>query len=161
MDLQKQTQGEKIMPNPQIYTTELERFRNKYNMPEYNLKTLMEIDQKFRYVNEFLNKGSVENSRAPQFINLMSRTLGMYFEANTSLRADGKYMSGFYPQEFLRDFEKLASAKYHSELNNGEEPQRKKYDGARKRDIKQILINNFIFFNFTILTFFCFLLCNF
>ena len=30
------------MPNPQIYTNELERFKNKYNLPEYNLKTLME-----------------------------------------------------------------------------------------------------------------------
>ena len=128
------------MPNPNLYTTELERFRKKYNMPEYNLKTLIKVDQKFRYVNEFLNKGSVENSRAPQFINLMSRTLGMCFEANTNVKANGKYI--FYPQEFLRDFEKLASAKYHSELNDGEEPQRKKYDGARKRDIKKILINN-------------------
>ena len=138
------------MPNPQIYTNELERFRNKYNLPEYNLKTLMEVDQKFRYVNEFLNKGSVENSRAPQFINLMSRTLGMCFEANTNVKANGKYI--FYPQEFLRDFEKLASAKYHSELNDGEEPQRKKYDGARKRDIKQILINNFKDLNKTLPT---------
>ena len=97
------------MPNEKIYTTELARFRTKYNMPEYNLKTLMEIDQKFRYVNEFLNKDAIANNSANQFVNLMSRTLGMYFEANTSLRADGKYMSGFYPQEFLRDFEKLAS----------------------------------------------------
>ena len=138
------------MPNEQIYTTELARFRTKYNMPEYNLKTLMEVDQKFRYVNEFLNKGSVENSRAPQFINLMSRTLGMCFEANTNVKANGKYI--FYPQEFLRDFEKLASAKYHSELNDGEEPQREKYDGARKRDIKKILINNFKDLNKTLPT---------
>ena len=129
------------MPNEKIYTNELERFRNKYNMPEYDLKTLMEIDQKFRYVNEFLNKGSIENGRAPQFINLMSRTLGMCFEANTNVKANGKYI--FYPQEFLRDFEKLASAKYYSEFKGGEIIQRKKYDGARKRDIKQILINNF------------------
>ena len=138
------------MPNPRIYTTELERFRKKYNMPEYNLKALMEIDQKFRYVNEFLNKGSVENGRASQFINLMSRTLGMCFEANTNVKANGKYI--FYPQEFLRDFEKLASAKYFSELNDGETPQRKKYDGARKRDIKKILINNFKYLNKTLPT---------
>ena len=139
------------MPNPRIYTTELERFRNKYNMPaEYDLKTLMEIDKKFRYVNEFLNKGSVENSRAPQFINLMSRTLGMCFEANTNVKANGKYI--FYPQEFLRDFEKLVGAKYHSELNDGEEPQRKKYDGAKKSEIKKILINNFKDLNKTLPT---------
>lgn len=150
MDLQKQTKEIKIMPNPQIYTNELARFRIKYNMPEYDLKTLMEIDQKFRYVSDFLNKGSVENSRAPQFINLMSRTLGMCFEANTNVKANGKYI--FSPQEFLRDFEKLASAKYHSGLNDGEEPQRKKYDGARKTDIKKILINNFKDLNKTLPT---------
>ena len=130
------------MPNEQIYTTELERFRKKYNMPEYNLKTLMAIDQKFRYVNDFLNKDKVGNSPADQFVNLMSRTLGMYFEANTNLRADGKYMSAFDPKDFLKDFEDLSSAKYLSELNDGVEPQRKKYAGARKRDIKQILVNN-------------------
>lgn len=42
------------MPNPQIYTTELERFRKKYNMPEYNLDVVMAINQKFQYLNNFL-----------------------------------------------------------------------------------------------------------
>lgn len=140
------------MPNEQIYTTELARFRNKYNMPEYDLKTLMEVDQKFQHLNSFLFESSTTANPAAQFVNLMSRTLAMYFESSTSLRTDGKYMSGFYPQEFLRDFEKLASAKYFSELNDAEEPQRKKYDGARKRDIKQILINNFKDLNKTLPT---------
>jgi hypothetical protein len=140
------------MPNEQIYTTELERFRNKYNMPEYNLKTLIAIDQKFRYVNEFLNKDTITNNSANQFVNLMSRTLGMCFEANTSLRADGKYMSAFVSKDFLKDFEDLSSAKYLSELKDAEEPQRKKYDGARKRDIKKILINNFKDLNKTLPT---------
>ena len=130
------------MPNEQIYTTELARFRTKYNMPEYNLKTLASISQKFRYVNDFLNKGTIANSPADEFVNLMSRTLSMYFEASTSLRADGKYMSAFNPKDFLKDFEDLSSAKYRSELNDGEESQRKKYDGARKRDMKRILVNN-------------------
>ena len=138
------------MPNPQIYTTELERFRQKYNMPEYSLDAVMAINQKFQYVNNFLNNDTLGNNSASQFINLMSRTLGMCFEANTNVKANGKYI--FNPQEFLRDFEKLASAKYHSELNDGEEPQRKKYDGARQRDIKQILINNFKDLNKTLPT---------
>jgi hypothetical protein len=51
-------------------------------------------------------------------------------------------MAGFIPQAFLTDFEKLADAKYKSELNEGEESQRKKYDGARTRDIRKILVNN-------------------
>lgn len=140
------------MPNPQIYTTELERFRKKYNMPEYNLDAVMAINQKFQYVNNFLNNDTVENNAASQFRNAMARTLSMYFEANTKLRADGKYMSGFYPKKFLSDFEELASAKYHSELNEGEQPQRKKFDGAKMRDLKKSLINNFKDLNKTLPT---------
>ena len=138
------------MPNEQIYTTELARFRIKYNMPEYDLKTLMEIDQKFRYVNEFLNKDTAGDNAVAQFINLMSRTLGMCYESTTSVKANGKYR--FHPQEFLKDFEKLASAKYFSELNNGEAPQRKKYAGAKTRQLKQVLINNFAELNKTLPT---------
>ena len=108
MDLQKQTQGEKIMPNPQIYTTELARFRNKYNMPEYDLNALAGVDQKFQHLNNFLFEKSTTANSAAQFINLATRTMGMCFEAKTSLRKDGKYM--FNPQDFLRDFEKLAIA---------------------------------------------------
>ena len=138
------------MPNPQIYTTELERFRQKYNMPEYSLDAVMAVNQKFQYVNNFLNNDTLGTNSASQFINLMSRTLGMCFEANTNVKANGKYI--FKPQEFLRDFEKLASAKYHSELNDGEEPQRKKYDGAKMSDIKKILTNNFKDLNKTLPT---------
>ena len=138
------------MPNPKIYETELARFRKKYNMPEYDLNNVVAIDQKFQYLGSFLNKDTVENKPAAQFINWMSRTLGMCFEANTNVKANGKYI--FYPQEFLRDFEKLASAKYHSELKDGEEPQRKKYAGASRRDLKQVLLNNFDELNKTLPT---------
>ena len=138
------------MPNPQIYTTELTRFRKKYNLPEYDLKALMEVDQKFRYVNEFLNKDTAGDNAVAQFINLMSRTLGMCYESTTSVKANGKYR--FHPQEFLKDFEKLASAKYFSELNDGETPQRKKYAGAKTRQLKQVLINNFAELNKTLPT---------
>ena len=138
------------MPNPQNYTTELERFKKKYNMPEYDLDKLVAVDQKFRYVNDFLNKDAAGDNAVTQFINLMSRTLGMCFEANTNVKANGKYR--FYPQEFLKDFEKLASAKYHSELRDGEAPQRKKYAGARTRQLKQVLINNFAELNKTLPT---------
>ena len=140
------------MPNEQIYTTELERFRKKYNMPEYSLDAVMAINQKLQYLNNFLTNDALGNNSASQFISAVSRTLSMYFEVNTKLRADGKYMSGFYPQDFLRDFEKLASAKYYSELNEGEQPQRKKFEGAKKRDIKKILINNFKDLNKTLPT---------
>ena len=130
------------MPNEQIYTTELARFRNKYNMPEYDLKALESVDQKFQYLNSFLTIGTVGEDPATQFRNWAARTLGMYFETSTSLRADGKYMSAFDPRDFLKDFEKLARAKYDSELNEGEKPQRKKYAGAKMRQLKQILVDN-------------------
>ena len=140
------------MPNPKIYTTELERFRKKYNMPDYDLNALAGVDQKFQHLNNFLFESSTTANPAAQFVNWASRTMAMYFEANTNLRADGKYMSGFYPQAFLRDFEKLAQAKYFSELNDGETPTRKKFAGARKRDLKTILANNFKDMNKTLPT---------
>ena len=138
------------MPNPKIYTTELERFRNKYNMPEYDLKALESVDRNFQHLNKFLFESSASANPAAQFVNLATRTMGMCFEAKTSLRKDGKYM--FNPQDFLRDFEKLASAKYFSELSDGEEPTRKKYAGAKKRELKNILINNFDELNKTLPT---------
>ena len=140
------------MPNPQIYTTELARFRNKYNMPEYDLNALAGVDQKFQHLNNFLFESSTTANPAAQFVNWASRTMAMYFKANTNLRADGKYMSGFNPQAFLRDFENLAKAKYESELSDGEEPTRKKFAGARKRDLKSILVNNFKDMNKTLPT---------
>jgi hypothetical protein len=91
-------------------------------------------------VSDFLNKDTIANNSAAQFVNLATRTMGMCFEAKTSLRKDGKYM--FHPHDFLRDFEKLASAKYFSELSDGEEPTRKRYAGVKKRELKNILINN-------------------
>ena len=130
------------MPNEQIYANELARFRNKYNMPEYDLKALESVDQKFKYLNNFLFESSATANPAAQFVNWASRTLSMYFEANTSLRAEGKYMSAFSSKDFLRDFENLAKAKYDSELKDGEESTRKKYAGAKKRVIQQTLANN-------------------
>ena len=140
------------MPNEQIYTTELARFRRTYNMPEYDLKALESVDQKFQHLNNFLFESSTTANPAAQFVNWASRTMAMYFKANTNLRADGKYMSGFNPQAFLRDFENLAKAKYESELSDGEEPTRKKFAGARKRDLKSILVNNFKDMNKTLPT---------
>ena len=141
------------MPNPQIYTAELERFRSTYNMPaEYDLNALAGVDQKFKYLNNFLFESPTTANPAAQFVNWVSRTMTMYFEANTNLRADGKYMSGFNLQAFLRDFEKLAKAKYDSELKDGEESTRKQFAGARKKDIKQTLINNFKDLNKTLPT---------
>ena len=109
-------------------------------MPEYNLKTLMEVDQKFRHLNNFLFESATPANSAAQFVNWATKTMGMCFEAKTSLRKDGKYI--FNPQDFLRDFEKLASAKYFSELSDGEEPTRKRYAGVKKRELKNILIKN-------------------
>ena len=138
------------MPNERIYTTELARFRNKYNMPEYDLKALESVDQKFRHLNNFLFESATPANSAAQFVNLATRTMGMCFEAKTSLRKDGKYI--FNPQDFLRDFEKLASAKYFSELSDGEEPTRKRYAGVKKRELKNILINNLEAMNKTLPT---------
>ena len=39
------------MPNEQIYQDQLAIFNGKYNMGKFDLKKMIEIETKFRYVN--------------------------------------------------------------------------------------------------------------
>ena len=50
-------------------------------------------------------------------------------------KKNGKYVSDFFDQDFLMDFEKLADAKYRSELQEGEEYDRDMYAGATTMDM--------------------------
>jgi hypothetical protein len=139
MNLQKNKRKEiKIMPNTQIYTNELELFKRTYNLKKYDLKEIEIIDDKFRLVNDPLTKPSISGSPAAKFTNWVSKTLSIYFETNTMLNADGKYMSSFDVQEFLTDFERLAVAKYHSELQEGQVPNRKEYAGANMKALDAV-----------------------
>ena len=124
------------MPNLENYTAELERFKNTYNMPNYDLNELATSEQSFKYVNDIITKGTIGSSPADQFIDLATKTLYLYFEANTNINANGKYLSSF-PKNFLKDFDKLADAKYRSEFDGDDIPERKPFAGASKTAIKR------------------------
>ena len=126
------------MPNTQIYTDELALFKNKYNMPKYDLQRVAESVNGLRGANAFLTGYIVANTPKNQFMIWASQTLAIYLETNTQLNENGKYLSEFDDQEFLMDFEKLAAAKYRSELQEGEEYDRELYAGANTVDMDAI-----------------------
>jgi hypothetical protein len=130
---------EKIMPNEKIYTDELALFKSKYNMPtNYDLKRVAEVTNSLRGANAYLTGYIVPNTPKNQFMIWASKTLTAYLEANTQLNENGKYVSDFFDQEFLMDFENLAQAKYRSELQEGEEYDREMYAGANTVDMDAI-----------------------
>ena len=55
------------MPNPQIYTDELELFKVKYNLEDYDLYKVQESD-KLRNLGNVLNNGNISGSTATQFV---------------------------------------------------------------------------------------------
>lgn len=130
------------MPNSKDYAAELKDFQRKYNLPDYDLNTLASLDKKFYYLNNFLTNDTAGHDPASEFTSWLGKTLSVYFERNTTANDSGKYMSSFKPKEFLTDFDRLADAKYRSELKEYDEHERKKYAGARNRDIKRVLTNS-------------------
>jgi hypothetical protein len=127
------------MPNEKIYTDELALFKSKYNMPtNYDLKRVAEVANSLRGANAYLTGYIVPNTPKNQFMIWASKTLTAYLEANTQLNENGEYVSKFFDQEFLMDFEKLADAKYRSELQEGEIYERERYAGATTMDMDAI-----------------------
>ena len=118
------------------YEGQMREFNSKYGMEGYDLKQTAKIDERFRYVNSFLMKDSIEGPSG-QFIYWFSKVARNYFEKHSQFSSDWKKnLSKFHAQDFLDDFEKVAKAKYLSELEVGQEPDRKAYAGAK---IKQIM----------------------
>ena len=117
------------------YQGQLKEFNNKYGMEGYDLKKTAGIDEKFRYLNNFLMKDSVDGPSG-QFVDWLSKVIRNYFEKHSQFSSDWKKnLSKFHTQEFLDDFEKVAKAKYLSELGEGQEPNRKPYAGANRKQI--------------------------
>ena len=117
------------------YQGQLKEFNNKYGMEGFDLKQMAEIDKKFRYVNNFLMKDSVDGP-ANQFVDWFSKVIRDYFEKHSQFSSDWKKnLSKFHTQEFVDDFEKVAKAKYLSELKEGQDPNRKPYAGAKRKQI--------------------------
>ena len=125
------------MPQEEIYQDELKNFTTKYNMPGFNLDAIADATHTLRYADTFLNGGAVANDPASQYIKWISKAASIHFEMNTRLNPEGKYMTSFDYNVFVRDFEKLAVAKYEFDSLKENLGDRKEYAGADPKDIRQ------------------------
>ena len=82
------------------YEQELANFKQQWNLPSYDLNRLAESVQALRFADSFLTGASSDNSPTAQYKKWFSRTLSIYFSANTTPNENGKYMSSFDAQEF-------------------------------------------------------------
>ena len=89
-------------------------------MEDYDLGKTIETDKKFRFLND--TDGSTP---AQQYSRLAADTMASYFESATKLRENGTpTLHGFNYSRFIDDFEKLVDAKFRSELDDAEKPER-------------------------------------
>lgn len=131
------------MPNPQIYTDTLKNFTDKYGLENYDYANLATVQKKFSYIDEFLMNSPTGRGAAGLFTALAAETMSLYFKNATKLNENGKYMSSFNLNDFLKDFDNLAQAKYESELKEGEEPKRPKFAGATTKQLSRALAKDY------------------
>ena len=94
------------------YQEELRNFKEQWKLPDYDLNEYANTSKGLRYAEAFLTGESVDLSVGGEVVRWFSKTIEAYFKANTSLKADGKYISSFKPQEFYDSFKKLVQAKF-------------------------------------------------
>ncbi len=125
------------------YEQELANFRQQWNLPSYDLDRLAESVQALRFADSFLMGSSSDNSPTAQYKKWFSRTLSLYFEANTTPNKDGKYMSSFDTQAFYDSFKNLVQAKYDSDAKErGEVPlQVEDVTNGQKQSLENIIAN--------------------
>ena len=131
------------MPNPQIYTDALENFNNKYGLKDYDYAKFAAVQEKFSYIDEFIMDSPAGRGAAGLFSALAAKTMSLYFENATKLNENGKYMSSFDINDFLKDFDDLAQAKYESELAEGQESKRPKFAGANAKQIAKAISKDY------------------
>ena len=117
------------MAHPEIYTAALQTFLDDYPIENYDLRKIAEIDYAFRFLN-----GGTTKTPAEQFIGWASKALAAYLAGQ--IKQGTTDFSRFSAQEFLDAFDKLAAAKYESELEEGQKSTRDQYAGADKKAIK-------------------------
>lgn len=135
------------MPNPTIYENELTKFNGKYNLKNFDLSTLEKLDEKFRYVDEFLSIDGGGKTQGVQFVNWAAKALSIYLSANTKPNEKGEYVSSLNLKEFLADFDNLVDAKCRSELDENQEFHRKKFANAKLKDFQKNLAPHLQIFN--------------
>ena len=131
------------MPNPQIYTDALKIFTDKYGLENYDYANLATVQEKFSYIDEFIMNSPTGRGAAGLFTALAAKTMSLYFENATKLNENGKYMSSFNLNDFLKDFDDLAQAKYESELEEGQDPKRPKFAGANSKQLSKALAKDY------------------
>ena len=131
------------MPNPQIYTDALNNFTNKYGLKDYDYADQAKVQEKFSYIDEFIMDSPSGRGAAGLFTALAAKTMSLYFENATKLNENGKYMSSFNINDFLKDFDDLAQAKYVSELEKGQESKRPMFAGANSKQIAKAISKDY------------------
>ena len=102
------------------YQQELRNFKEQWKLPDYDLNEYANNDKGLRYAEAFLTGDSVDLSVGGEVVRWFSKTLEAYFKANTSLNADGNYISSFKPQAFYDSFKKLVQAKFDDDAKGKE-----------------------------------------
>ena len=115
------------------YQQELRNFQQQWNLPDYDLNEYAKNDKGLRYAEAFLTGDSVDLSVGGEVVRWFSKTLEAYFKANTSLNADGNYISSFKPQDFYDSFKKLVQAKFDDDA--------KEKENATPLQVKDVLQN--------------------
>ena len=125
------------------YEQVLENFKKQWNLPAYDLQQVASSVQALRFADTFLTGASVDNSNAGQFVKWFSRTLSIYFSANTTPNENGKYMSSFDAQAFYDSFKNLVQAKYDADAEErGEVPlQVEDVTNGQKQSLENIIAN--------------------
>ena len=126
------------------YEQVLEDFRRQWNLPPtYNLNRIAESVQALRFADSFLKGSSSDNSPATQYKKWFSRTLSIYFSANTTPNENGKYMSSFDAQAFYDSFKNLVQAKYDADAEERGEvpPQVEDVTNGQKQSLENIIAN--------------------
>ena len=126
------------------YQQELNNFKKQWNLPNYDLNEYANNAKGLRYAEAFLTGDSVDLSVGGEVVRWFSKTLEAYFQANTSLNADGKYMSSFDPQAFYNSFKTLAQAKFDddAEKTNGTPLQVKEVLKNQKQNLESVIEKN-------------------
>ena len=115
------------------YQQELRNFQQQWKLPDYDLNEYAKNDKGLRYAEAFLTGDSVDLSVGGEVVRWFSKTLEAYFKANTSLNADGNYISSFKPQDFYDSFKKLVQAKFDDDA--------KEKENATPLQVKDVLQN--------------------
>ena len=114
----------------EAYLAEQKKFNDTYGL-EFSLEEYLAVSKKFRYINNFTMERTPSDTPLGAYCGALSKVLSTFAENKSKLEIGKAYDgSDFDIGKFIEDFEKVAQARYESELPEGELPTRKPYEGA-------------------------------